>query len=499
MTPSARRVGSATVVRPRPPVSFSEVAAAVGAEVRGDGTIRVVDAFADSRSVTRGSMFFCVPGERTDGHDHAADAVASGAVALVVERWLDLDVPQSRVPSVRRAMGEMSVLVHGAPARSLTMVGVTGTNGKTTITYLLESILAGAGERPGVIGTTGAWISGEAVPLERTTPEAPDLQRVLARMRDAGAAAVVMEVSSHALDQHRVDGIVYDVALFTNLSQDHLDLHGSMDAYFDAKARLFTPDHARRAVVNVDDAWGRRLLTSATVPTSTFAVDREADVRATDVRADADGIALTVEGVQARSSLRGRFNVSNCLAALAVAHELGIGLEKAADALERVVDVPGRMEPVDAGQEFLVMVDYAHTPDSILGVLRASRPLTTGRVIVVFGCGGDRDRAKRPQMGRVATAEADLTVLTTDNPRSEDPAAILAEIETGAREGGGEYVVEPDRRRAIKVALGLASHGDVVVIAGKGHESRQELADRTVPFDDRQVARDELAALLEGR
>jgi UDP-N-acetylmuramoyl-L-alanyl-D-glutamate--2,6-diaminopimelate ligase len=498
MNPPARRVGSAAVVRALPPVPFTDVAAVVGAEVRDDRATQIVDAFADSRNVTANSIFFCVPGERSDGHDYAADAVRSGAAAVVVERWLDLDVPQARVPSVRAAMGPMSAVVHGVPARSLTMIGVTGTNGKTTVTYLLEAILARTGRAPGIIGTTGGRVVGERVALERTTPEAPDLQRLLARMRDAGVAVVAMEVSSHALAQHRVDGIVYDVALFTNLSQDHLDLHGSMDAYFEAKARLFTPDHARRGIVNADDAWGRRMSMSS-VPTRTFGIDRQADVRATDVVVDASGIAFSVEGVRASSSLRGRFNVSNCLGALAVARELGVDLAEAAEALESVNEVPGRMEPIDAGQEFLVMVDYAHTPDSILGVLRASRPLTTGRVIVVFGCGGDRDRAKRPQMGRAATTTADLTVLTTDNPRSEDPLAILAEIETGASDGGGAYAVEPDRRLAIRLAFREANPGDVVVIAGRGHEPVQELAGRTVTFDDRQVAREELDALREHR
>ena len=498
MSARTGRVGSPAVVRTLPPVPFVDVAAAVGAEVRGaPESARVADAFLDSRRVTAGSMFFCVPGERTDGHDHAAEAVAAGAVGVVVERWLDVDVPQARVPSVRAAMGTMAAVVHGRPARSLDLIGVTGTNGKTTVTYLLEAILERAGRTSGVIGTTGARVAGAPVPLERTTPEAPDLQRLLARMRDGGVSAVAMEVSSHALAQHRVVGVEYDVAMFTNLSQDHLDLHGSMENYFDTKARLFTPDHARSGVVNADDAWGRRLASSSTVPIDTFAVDREADVRATDVVVDASGIAFSVGEVRVRSALRGRFNVSNAVGALAVARRLGIDPVEAAVAVGSVLDVPGRMEPVHAGQAFLVMVDYAHTPDSILGVLRASRPLTAGRLIVVFGCGGDRDRAKRPSMGRAATGVADLTVLTSDNPRSEDPLQILAEVEAGAAEGGGAYVVRPDRREAIRLGLTEARPGDVVVIAGKGHETVQELRDGPVPFDDRRVAEEELAELVE--
>jgi UDP-N-acetylmuramoyl-L-alanyl-D-glutamate--2,6-diaminopimelate ligase len=317
-------------------------------------------------------------------------------------------------------------------------------------------------------------------------------------MRDAGVETVAMEISSHALAQRRVGGLVVDVAVFTNLSQDHLDFHGSMEAYFEAKAALFTPAAARRAVVVIDDTWGRQLARRATIPVTTSAGDTDgADVRATDVVADAAGIAFRVGGVDVRAPLLGRFNVANALAAIVASQQIGVDLETAAAALAAAPGIPGRMEPVAAGQEFLVMVDYAHTPDSILGVLRAARPLTTGRVILVFGCGGDRDRAKRQAMGRTATANADLTVLTNDNPRSEDPLAILAAVERGAREGGGTYVVEPDRRLAIRRALAEAARGDVVVIAGKGHEATQDTAGTSVAFDDRVVAREELAARRE--
>jgi UDP-N-acetylmuramoyl-L-alanyl-D-glutamate--2,6-diaminopimelate ligase len=374
------------------------------------------------------------------------------------------------------------------------MTGITGTNGKTTTTYLLESIWRAAGVRPGVIGTTGARVDGEPVPLERTTPEAPDLHRLLARMREAGVAGVAMEVSSHALAQHRVGGVRFDVAAFTNLSQDHLDFHPSMEDYFAAKASLFTPGHTDRAVVNADDPWARRLLEAPAVPTITYGMEGDADVRATDVTSSPEGVAFAVDGVRFRSRLRGRFNVSNCLAAIAVVRELGIALDVAAEGLAAVSGVPGRVEPVEAGQDFLVVVGYAHTPDSIRSVLQAARPLASGRLIVVFGCGGDRDRAKRPLMGAAATAVADLTVLTSDNPRSEDPLAIIGDIEPGAREGGGAYRIEPDRRAAIGLAVGEAAAGDVVVIAGKGHEPYQELAGGTIAFDDREVAREALLA-----
>ena len=484
------------MVRSFPPVPLQAVADAIGAEIIGHAASTVVaDVCLDSRDVTGGALFCCVIGANDDGHAHAADAVDRGAAALLVQRELPIGVPQLLVGSVREAMGPAAAEVFGRPADAMTIVGVTGTNGKTTVTYLLEAIFRRAGRRPGVLGTTGARIDGEPVALAHTTPEAPALHRLLARMRDAGVRAVAMEVSSHALSQHRVGGLTVDVAVFTNLSQDHLDYHRSMEDYFGTKATLFTPARARRGVVVIDDPWGARLARVATVPVTTVAVDTDAEVRAGDVVADADGIAFTVQGVTVRTPLRGRFNVGNALAAVVAAREVGVDVASAGAALSTIDLVPGRMQPIVAGQDFLVMVDYAHTPDSILGVLRAARPLTAGRVIVVFGCGGDRDRSKRPAMGRIATSNADLTILTTDNPRSEDPLEILREAEAGAVEGAGAYVVEPDRRAAIRAAIESARPGDVVVIAGKGHEASQEIAGRRIAFDDRVVAREELEAL----
>ena len=498
MTPAGRRVGSPAVELPLPAVTLSDAAAAVRAEVRGDDGRSLTDASYDSRTVEPDSLFFCIVGEHLDGHRFAREAVAAGAGAIVVERWLPVDAPQALVPSVRGAIGPMSSVLFGRPAEALTTIGITGTNGKTTTTYLLEAIIRASGSRAGVIGTNGARIDGSPVELARTTPEAPDLHRLLARMRSAGVRMVAMEVSSHALAQQRVDGVVFDVAVFTNLSPDHLDYHGTMRTYLDAKAALFTPSHAARGVLNADDPSGRALIGRAAIPVVTFGVDRDADLRASDVAVDAGGISFRVEGVEVRSTLRGGFNVSNCLAAMGSAREVGIPLDTAADALGEVRDIPGRMETIDAGQEFLVVVDYAHTPDSIRVVLRGARSLAAGRVIVVFGCGGDRDRAKRSPMGRAATSSADLTVITTDNPRSEDPLAIIQEIVPGAVAGGGEYVVEPDRRAAIRLAVREAKPGDIVVIAGKGHEPYQEVAGAAVPFDDRSIARDELGSLLEG-
>ena len=465
---------------------------------RGDVGISVLDVVHDARAVTPGALFCCVVGERADGHEFARAALGAGAAALLVERWLDLPATQVLVPSVRRAMGPIAALAFREPASSMTMLGVTGTNGKTTTTYLLDAIARRAGHRVGLIGTTGALSAGMPVPVERTTPEAPDLQRVLARMRDDGVGLMAMEVSSHALAQHRVGGLVFDAVAFTNLSQDHLDYHPSMQAYFDAKASLFTPALARRGVVNADDPWGRRLLDAPAIELSSFGVDAGADLRATDVDVTPSAIAFLAGGLRIRSSLRGAFNVSNCLAAMALCRAVGVPDEAIATGIADVREVPGRVEPIDEGQGFLVVVDYAHTPDSILGVLQAIRPLATGRLICVFGCGGDRDRAKRPLMGRAATSTADLTVITTDNPRSEEPGAIINDIEPGAAQGGGDYVIEPDRRAAIALAVAEARPGDAVVIAGKGHETHQELAHGTVELDDRVEAREALRRVVQG-
>ena len=467
------------------------------AEVRGDEKATISGLAYRADEVPANGLFFCVRGGVHDGHDFAAAAVERGARALLVERWLEVPdtVVQARVPSVRAAMGAIAAVFYGHPADRLRVVGVTGTNGKTTTTYLLERIFRAAVWKPGMIGTTGVRIDERPVPHARTTPEAPDLHRLLAEMTSVGIDAVAMEVSSHGLDQYRVGGVRFACAVFTNLSQDHLDYHGTLEAYFEAKARLFTPAMAKRAAVNLDAPESARLLRSG-VPTITFGLGEEADVRATDVVLGPQGLSFRVDETEIHSRLRGHFNVQNCLAAIAAAWQLGIPTEIAARGIATVAGVPGRMEPVEAGQGFLVAVDYAHTPDSIENVLRAARPLADGgRVIVVFGCGGDRDRTKRPLMGEAATRLADLALVTSDNPRSEDPMAIIEEIVPGAERGGGEYRVEPDRRAAIRQALREASRGDVVLIAGKGHETGQEFADITVPFDDRVVAREELEAL----
>jgi UDP-N-acetylmuramoyl-L-alanyl-D-glutamate--2,6-diaminopimelate ligase len=455
-----------------------------------------------SGDVVPGALFFCVPGERTDGHRYAGEAVSAGASTLVVERWLDPPADravQVLVRSVREAMGPMSAAFYGWPGNRMPVVGVTGTNGKTTTTYLLEGVFRAAGIEAGVIGTTGVRVGGRPAPFDRTTPEAPDLQRLLASMLDAGVGGVAMEVSSHGLDQHRVDGTRFACVAFTNLSQDHLDYHGTLEAYFAAKARLFTPVFAVRGVVNGDDPAGRRLAAASSIPVVTFGLDADADIRATGVDVSPDGVRFLIDGLEVKSRLRAPFNVSNCLAAIAVARELGLDDTVTADGIASVEEVPGRLESIEAGQPFAVLIDYAHTPDSLANVLRAARQLTDGRVIAVFGCGGDRDRGKRPLMGEAVTSAADLAVITSDNPRSEDPVAIIAEIVPGAQRGGGSFLLEPDRRAAIRYAVSEARPGDLVLIAGKGHETGQEFADHTDPFDDREVAREQLRALRRER
>jgi UDP-N-acetylmuramoyl-L-alanyl-D-glutamate--2,6-diaminopimelate ligase len=457
------------------------------------GGVEVSDLAYDNRTVTPGTLFFCVPGFTRDGHDFAADAVARGASALVVERPLEAGVPEIMVPSVRAAMAGAAAAFYRDPTATLQVVGVTGTNGKTTTAFLLRAVLEADGRRTGLLGTVKSVIGGREHPVVRTTPEAIDLQQTFRAMLDAGDVACAMEVSSHALELHRADAIHFAAAIFTNLTQDHLDFHPTMEDYFAAKRRLFTDAAPSSAIVNVDDAYGRRLATDIGDPI-TFSLDAPATYRARDVDTGLSGSRFTVEGpdgtLDLHSPLRGRFNVYNVLGALAAARALGVPAHTAATAIETGGSVPGRFEPVDEGQPFAVLVDYAHTPDSLENVLRAARALTDRRLHVVFGCGGDRDRGKRPMMGEIATRLADRAIVTSDNPRSEEPEAIIEEILAGAGRDVEHYV---DRREAIAAAIADAQPGEVVVIAGKGHEQGQEFAGgHKVPFDDATVARDAL-------
>ena len=459
----------------------------------------------DTRSVRPGTLFFCVPGFTRDGHEFAPDAIARGAVALVVERPLNLGVPELQVPSVRAAMAPAAAAFYGDPTAQLRTVGVTGTNGKTTTAFLVHSLLEADGRQSGLLGTVKSVVGGAERPVERTTPEAIDLQSTFREMLDAGDVACAMEVSSHALELHRADAIHFAAAIFTNLTQDHLDFHGTMDAYYAAKRRLFEPGRAGHSVVNLDDPYGARLAGELADPV-TFALEQDAVYRAVDLETDLTGSRFTVHGpdgaVRLKSPLPGRFNVYNVLGALAAVRALGVPLEVAAGAIETAGHVPGRFQPVEAGQDFAVLVDYAHTPDSLENVLRAARALLDdaghgGRLHVVFGAGGDRDRGKRPMMGEIAARLADRAIVTSDNPRSEDPEAIVQEVLAGAGPGTEHDV---DRRAAIVMAIAGARAGDVVVIAGKGHVQGQEFeGGRKIPFDDVTVARDALEGGLVRR
>ncbi len=469
--------------------------------------LQVVELAYDSREVGPGSLFFCLSGSQDDGHRHAGQAVAAGAIALVCERPVPTHVPQLIVPRPRAAMNRLASAFFGHPSRQLGLVGVTGTNGKTTSAYLLESILRTAGERTGLIGTIEARVAGEVTPDvssgRRTTPESVDLQRLLRQMVDVGVTSCALEVTSIGLAQGRVEGTYFEVAAFTNLTQDHLDYHHDIERYYQAKRSLFASDRCKSALINVDDPFGRRLAGEIEVPSVTFGVDSSADLVASEVRTGPEGSFFRAVGMgldrQLRIRLPGRFNVANALAAAGAATLLRLPQEAIAEGLEAVDGVPGRFQSVGNGQPFSVIVDYAHTPDGLARVLSAAADLargpypstpSPGRVVAVFGCGGDRDRGKRPLMGEAAGRHADLVFITSDNPRSEAPLEIIAEIEEGLVTAPPRlgYHKVPEREEAIRRALFEAGPGDVVVIAGKGHETYQEIAGRTIAFDDRLVA-----------
>lgn len=454
-----------------------------------------------SQRVQPGDLFAALRGQAQDGHRFAAEAVRRGAAAILVDHPLPgLEVTQAIVPDTRRGLAHLAAAFYGRPTARLWVCGVTGTNGKTTTTYLIDAILRRAGQRTSIIGTLGVRAFDAPVEFEATTPttpEAPDLQRLLHDLAGRGVGHVVMEVTSHALELARVEACRFRAAVFTNLTQDHLDFHGDLDRYREAKSNLFgmvDPDGA--SIVNADDPSAGAMSARSRAPVWTYGLDPTARVRGEDLELSPRGARLTVvwPGGRARLALclPGRFNVSNALAAFALGVSQNIDPETIGAALASVPGVPGRFEVVDEGQEFAVIVDYAHTPDSLEKVLRLAGELAGGQRLVVFGCGGDRDRTKRPIMGRIATDLADYAVFTSDNPRSEDPGAIIREIEAGVP-GRRNFESEPDRRRAIERAISLARPGDVLVIAGKGHETYQILEDRVVEFDDRAVAREILS------
>ncbi len=474
----------------------------------GDPLVPVTDLHHDSRRIEPGSAFVAVKGAASDGHDFIAAAISRGAVALIVEHQVQIDIPQLIVESTRPLMGLLAAEVHGHPSSSMTVIGVTGTNGKTTVTHMVESIAAAAGRRCGVIGTLGARIAGEVVPVGHTTPEATDLQRLLAAMRNAGMEMVAMEVSSHSLTYGRIDGVHFAIGAFTNLSQDHLDFHIDMDRYFAAKRLLFQPDRTDRAVVFTDDRRGAELAATMEIPLVTAGF-QDADVTGLNLDLSPEGARFDVEtnlsGVEGRHHIEmpigAWFNVANALVAWGCAAMVGVSPDEIAAGLAALPTLSGRLEPVDVGQPFTVVVDYAHTPEAMARTIAALRPEPPARLIALGGAGGDRDRTKRPLMGE-ALAQADVAVVTSDNPRSEEPAAIVEAVAAGAL-GASErlnhqVVVEVDRRLAIRRALAEAKPGDVVMLLGKGHETGQEVAGVVSPFDDRLVAADELAALGHG-
>jgi UDP-N-acetylmuramoyl-L-alanyl-D-glutamate--2,6-diaminopimelate ligase len=466
----------------------------------------------DSRRVQPGDLYAALPGSQHHGAQFCQDAASAGAVAVLTDptgRELARlsGLPVFVVSDPRARLGEVASWVYRYPSARLLLIGVTGTSGKTTTTYLLDSGLRRAGHLTGLIGGVETRIGGVAEASKLTTPEATDLQALFATMAERGVTAAAMEVSSHALALGRVAGTSYEVAIFTNLSQDHLDFHGTLDAYFAAKATLFTPAYARMGVVNIDDAYGRRLADGARIPVVTISAggDKGADWRATDVRGGADGSTFRIVGpggveADASVSLPGPYNVANALGAVVALVEAGVHLSTAVAGVAECPGVPGRLERVEAGQDFTVLVDYSHKPGAVEAVLRGLRPVTGGRLTIVLGCGGDRDTAKRPLMGAAAASLADMAILTSDNPRSEDPLAILAEMLEGvltiAEPDRARIIVEPDRAAAIALAVAMADKGDVLVIAGKGHERGQYVGRTVLPFDDREVAAEALTRRL---
>ena len=461
-----------------------------------------------SQRVRPGDIYAALPGSRAHGASYAREAVAAGAVAVLTDAEGagivgDAGVPLLVLENPRSVLGSLAAQLYGDPAGSLTLMAVTGTQGKTTTTRLLEGGLTAAGVKAAVIGTVGTRIGGHDVKTALTTPEAPDLHALFAVMVEQGVTACAMEVSSHALVMGRVAGVVFDVAAFLNLGRDHLDFHSDVEDYFTAKASLFTPNRTRRGLTNLDDPFGRRLLEEASVPMATFSMSgADADWRAEDVSLGPGGSDFTVvtpqgERIPARVPLTGSFNVANAVCAIALSGEAGLDPLQVADGIARSGGVPGRLEQVDVGQDFLAIVDYAHKPDAVEAALAALRPLTRGRLVLVIGAGGDRDIGKRPVMGEIGARLADVLVVTDDNPRNEDPAAIRAALLVGAHQvtGGAEVLEIGDRRTAIRRAVAMAGTGDTVVIAGKGHETGQEIAGTVHPFDDR----DELRAALAER
>ena len=464
-------------------------------EVRGNIDTEIKTLVTDSRKKVDSGLFFCIPGLRFDAHEFARQAVDNGCVALIVERFVSCDVAQVKVENARSAMAYVAGAFFGHPARSLKMIGMCGTKGKTTTSYLMKAILEKAGYKTGLIGTTGNMIGDRLLPSNMTTPDPVELHSILRRMADEGVQAVSMEVSAHAVDMHRLDGIEFEAACFTNLSQDHLDYFGNMETYFNAKKSFFTDGMVHNAAVNADDDHGARLLSEISIPKLSYAISANADMYARDIEITEEGVrfSMNLQGIdelQISMKLTGMFNVYNAMAAAGMAMIMGVSKEAIREGLESVRLVPGRVEILETRTPYKVILDYAHSPDALENVLNTIRGFTRGRLIVLVGCGGDRDRGKRPMMGEIAGTLADFSILTSDNPRTEDPMAILATIEEGIRPTGGKYTVIENRREAIRFALDMAAPGDVVVLAGKGNEDYQEIMGIKHPFDERIVVQE---------
>ena len=497
------------------PPALTQLLAALNGQVAiverlGDLDGSITSVTDDSRSVSSGSLFVAVKGERVDGHKYVGQAIKAGAAAIVGQDSVErASVPFVQVTDSRKALGLIGSRFYGDPSAQLAMIGVTGTNGKTTTTYLCKALLENIGRRVGLIGTVAYQIGAETIPASHTTPGAVELQRLLARMNEAQLDSVVMEVSSHALAMDRTAGCEYDVAVFTNLTQDHLDYHRTMEEYFQAKLRLFTglgqgKKTRQRAIVNMDDPRGVYVRAACRVPVWGYALNVSADLVAENVRLSMNGSTFTAAtpagAFTVESRLVGEHNVYNLLGAIGVALHGGATCDQVREAVARVSNVPGRFERVSAGQDFTVVVDYAHTEDALVRLLTAARTLKTQRIITLFGCGGDRDRGKRPKMGRAAVEFSDVVILTSDNPRTEDPLAILREVEAGVREAlqrrpSVQYHMVADRREAIGTAVRLARPGDILLIAGKGHEDYQIVGTKKMHFDDREVAREAIQQL----
>ncbi|MCK8823678.1 UDP-N-acetylmuramoyl-L-alanyl-D-glutamate--2,6-diaminopimelate ligase [Fuchsiella alkaliacetigena] len=476
--------------------------------LQGDLTVEITGIAYDSRKVEAGEIFVCIDGFTQDGHNYIEEAIENGAQALLVEREIEAPnwIPIIKTADNRLALAVVSAEFYDHPSRKLKVVGVTGTNGKTTTTYLVNSILREAGYKSGLVGTIENQIGDRNLETERTTPEALDLQSLLAEMVEEGVTHVVMEVSSHALSLKRVNQIDFDIAIFTNITQDHLDFHDSLEEYLAAKRILFAElddDEEKTAIINIDDPYAEDILKSSRPATLTYSIEKDANLKAREITISPTGVdflAETANGeLELDLNLTGLFNVYNTLAALGVGIALGIDSDDIKAGLEKVEGVAGRFEIINEGQDFGVIVDYAHTPDSLENILETAQDFVEGRIILVFGCGGDRDRTKRPLMGQIAMELADFSIITSDNPRSEDPQAIIDDIEVGIKEQGKiakqDYLIIEERRQAIRQGIELAEAQDLVFIVGKGHETYQILKDKTIPFDDRQVAREALAEL----